>query len=119
MSKDKQRLVDYLSHILEAIERINRYCGQMTKESFLDNELIQDAVVRNLEIIGEASRNIERHHQEFALAHADIPLAVAYQMRNAIAHGYFKIDWEIVWTTIQKDLPRFHALIQAARAEQA
>lgn len=117
MSKDQQRLVDYLSHILQAIERIDRYCDRMDKETFLGNELVQDAVVRNLEIIGEASHNIERYHQDFAAAHAGIPLAVAYQMRNAVAHGYFKVDWDIVWATIQKDLPRYDALIRAAREE--
>lgn len=58
MSKDQQRLVDYLSHILQAIERIDRYCDRMDKETFLGNELVQDAVVRNLEIIGEAAPSV-------------------------------------------------------------
>lgn len=105
MSRDKQRLADYLSHILEAIARIHRYTDDVTDWAFLQNELLQDAVIRNFEIIGEASRNIERHYPEFAAAHPEVPLAFAYEMRNALAHGYFKVDLEIVWKTIERDLP--------------
>jgi uncharacterized protein with HEPN domain len=72
---------------------------------FLGNAMAQDAVIRNLEIIGEASHNIEQHHPDFAAAHPELPLAFAYQMRNAVAHGYFKVDLEIVWKTIHNDLP--------------
>src|ERR1017187_5889040 len=65
----------------------------------------QDAVIRNFEIIGEASRNIERNCPEFTAAHPDLPLLNAYEMRNALAHGYFRVDLEIIWKTIQNDLP--------------
>lgn len=58
MSRDQQRLADYLAHIIEAIERIGRYTEDMDDLAFLSNPLVQDAVIRNLEIIGEASRNI-------------------------------------------------------------
>ena len=75
---------------------------------------MQDAVIRNFEVIGEASNNIEKQHPEFVASHSDLPLAYAYQMRNAIAHGYFKVDLEIVWNTIQRDLPSLRARIQAA-----
>jgi len=81
---------------------------------FLHDEMIQDAVIRNLEIIGEASHSIERHFPDFAAANPDLPLAFAYQMRNAVAHGYFKIDLEIVWKTIQNDLADFYAQVNAA-----
>jgi uncharacterized protein with HEPN domain len=57
MTRDKQRLVDYLQHICEAIARIERYTQGMGEAAFLSNQLIQDAVVRNFEIIGEASIN--------------------------------------------------------------
>lgn len=106
MSRDRQRLASYLGHILEAIERIERYTLDMDGVAFLNSSLVQDAVIRNFEIIGEASNNIEKHYPEFAAAHPELPLAFAYQMRNAIAHGYFKVDFEIVWRTIHRDLPR-------------
>ena len=108
MSRDKQRLVDYLVHILEAIERINRYTDDMVEVAFLENPLVQDAVIRNFEIIGEASHNIEVHYPEFAAAHPELPLVFAYEMRNAVAHGYFKVDFEIVWKTIHSDLTGLH-----------
>lgn len=105
MSRDQQRLSDYLGHILEAIQRIHRYTEDMVEVIFLGDELVQDAVIRNFEIIGEASRNIARHYPDLAAAHPEIPFAFAYEMRNALAHGYFKVDFEIVWKTIKRDLP--------------
>lgn len=117
MSRDQQRLADYLAHILEAIERIYRYTEDMDEPAFLHNLLVQDAVIRNVEIIGEASNNIEKHYPEFASNHPDLPLAFAYQMRNAVAHGYFSVDFEIVWKTIQRDLPDFASKIREAQID--
>ncbi|TXT28188.1 MAG: hypothetical protein FD131_3321 [Rhodocyclaceae bacterium] len=114
MSRDLQRLPDYLAHILEAIERIDRYTEDMDELAFLNNQMAQDAVVRNFEIIGEASNNIEKHYPEFAAAHPELPLAFAYQMRNAVAHGYFKVDFEIVWKTIHSNLPELCQQVKAA-----
>ncbi len=73
-------------------------------------------MIRNLEILGEASNNIEKHYPDFAASHPELPLSFAYQMRNAIAHGYFKVDFEIVWKTIHRDLPSLHSRIQHAQA---
>ena len=64
----------------------------MDELTFLVNKLVQDAVIRNFEVIGEASNNIEKHYPEFVVEHPELPLASAYQMRNAVAHGYFKVD---------------------------
>ena len=116
MSRDPQRLPDYLWHILEAIERIQHYVDAMDEVGFLGSKLVQDAVIRNLEVIGEASRNIERAHPDFAAAHPELPLALANDMRNALSHGYFKVDLGIVWTTIQGNLPDLHAQVQDALA---
>jgi uncharacterized protein with HEPN domain len=117
MTRDQQRLTDYLGHIQEAIERIERYIEDIDEISFLQNEMAQDAVLRNLEIIGEASHNIEQHYLEFASKHPNLPLAFAYQMRNAVAHGYFKVDLEIVWKTLHNDLPGLHEQIGRALEE--
>jgi len=76
-----------LAHILEAIERIEQYTQDMSEAAFLDNQMAQDAVIRNIEIIGEASNNIEKHYPDFADTNHELPLAFAYQMRNAVAHG--------------------------------
>jgi len=117
MSRDPLRLADYLGHVAEAIERITRYTENMTLGQFSSDELVQDAVTRNLEVIGEASNNIEKGFPESAAVHPEIPLAFAYQMRNAIAHGYFKVDLQIVFATIQNDLPGLHGRVQRAVAE--
>lgn len=116
MKQNTQRLADYLSHILAAIERIDRYTTSLDEASFLQNEMVQDAVIRNLEIIGEASHNIDSLYPEFAAAHPELPLAFAYQMRNAVAHGYFKVDLEIVWKTIRNDLPGLSKQIREVEA---
>ena len=108
------RVPDYLGHILKAIERIVRYTEDMDEVAFLDNELVQDAVIRNIEIIGEASNNIQRVDAEFAARHEDIPWLVMYTMRNRVSHGYDKVDLEIVWKMIQSDLPGLYAQIQGA-----
>ncbi len=78
MTREQQRLTNYLGHIREAIERIFRYVEDIDEVMFLQNELAQDAVIRNVEIIGEASRNIGQRHPEFALGHPELPLAFAY-----------------------------------------
>ncbi len=114
---DQQRLADYLSHILEAIERIDRYTENMSEVAFLEDEMSQDAVIRNFEVIGEASHNIEVHYPKFASTHPELPLAFAYQMRNAVAHGYFKVDLEIVWKTLQNDLSELYQQVQGTLAD--
>ena len=67
--------------------------------------MIQDAVIRNFEIIGEASKNVERVAPEFVAAHPDLPLAFAYDMRNLLAHGSYKVDVAVFGKTIERDLP--------------
>lgn len=116
MTRDQQRVDGYLAHILEAIERIRRYTEGMDEPAFMSNGLVQDAVIRNFEVIGEASNNIVKHHPGFAEAHPELPLSFAYQMRNAVAHGYFKVDFAIVWQTVQRELPTLHELVERARA---
>lgn len=110
--KDILRIPDYLEHIVVAIERIHRYVEDISEVDFLDDEKTQDAVVRNLEIIGEASRNIERYHPAFAESHPEVPWIFMYAMRNRIAHGYFKVDFELVWKTIHEDLPELHRQVR-------
>lgn len=110
------RVPDYIEHILKAIERIDRYTADMDEAGFLGSELVQDAVIRNIEIIGEASNNIQRVAPEFAAQHDDIPWMVMYTMRNRVSHGYDKVDLEIVWKTIQGDLPGLFEQVEAALA---
>ena len=102
---DIPRLADYLDHILQSITNIREYVAGMDEAEFAKDRRTQDAVIRNFEIIGEASRNIERRYPEFAASHPEVPWSVAYEMRNVLAHGYFKVDIGVIWTTIESDLP--------------
>lgn len=84
----------------------------MAEVVFLDDEKTQDAVIRNFEIIGEASRNIEIYHPVYAAEHSEIPWTLMYTMRNRVTHGYFKMDFELVWKTIHEDLPELYQQIR-------
>jgi len=110
------RTIDYLGHILQAIERIQRYTADLDEAAFLHSELVQDAVIRNIEIVGEAANNVLRMAADFAAAHPDIPWQVMYTMRNRLTHGYEQVDLEIVWRTTQSDLPVLHRQVQQALA---
>ena len=109
---DKLRLIDYLQHILQAIQRIEHYTEDLTDVAFLEDVRTQDAVIRNFEIIGEASMNIERRYSDFAANYPDMPWSIAYEMRNALAHGYFNVDLGIVWKTIRTDLPPLYTQVR-------
>lgn len=107
------RLADYLTHILTAIERIGEYTAELDAAAFAADERTQDAVIRNIEVIGEASRRIQVRHPEFVAEPPELPLSSAYQMRNAVAHGYFEVDVDIVWKTVMNDLPSLAASVHA------
>ena len=115
MKHGRPRLPEYLDHILDAIDRIERYTAGMTVETFMQNQLVQDAVIRNFEIIGEASRNLRQNYPEFCESYPNLPLESAYGMRNALAHGYFAVDLELVWNTVRNSLPELQRQIQLAR----
>ncbi|WP_216636748.1 HepT-like ribonuclease domain-containing protein [Endozoicomonas ascidiicola] len=77
-----------------------------------DERLDPGFFIRNLEIIGEASHNVDKHFPQFVKDHNDVPFIYAYEMRNSLAHGYFKVDLPIVWQTIQNDLPALASSVQ-------
>lgn len=107
------RLGDYLQHIVLAIDRIERYTAGLDEAGFVADTKTQDAVVRNIEVVGEAARNIQRHHPSFSATEAQVPWAVMVGMRNRVSHGYFALDWALIWATVQHDLPPLRAQVQA------
>ena len=107
------RLADYVQHILQAIGNIQDYTAGMDLAAFMADRKTSDAVIRNLEVIGEASNNIAKNHADFAARHPEVPWAFAYEMRNTLAHGYFTVDPAIVWQTIQNDLPALQRQVSA------
>lgn len=100
----------YLRHILDAIEQINEYVDGIERATFDANPMLQDAVVRQLEIVGEASRQLT---DSFRDRHDDIPWRAIIGMRNRIAHDYLNIDLDIVWEVVQRDLPELSRQIRS------
>jgi uncharacterized protein with HEPN domain len=105
--KHPERVEDYLCHIVEAIERATSYLEPLHDfDAFQTNHQVQDAVVRNIEIIGEAVNKINSVAPEFIDRHPQLPWAQMRAMRNVVIHEYFFVDLRVVWTTIRDDLPR-------------
>ncbi|MDR7148137.1 uncharacterized protein with HEPN domain [Hydrogenophaga palleronii] len=93
------RTADYLLHIVEAIDNIQNYTASQDAAIFKADRKTQEAVIRNLEIIGEVCNSVVKNGPAFAQSHPQVPWGFAYEMRNALAHGYFTVDLDIVWTT--------------------
>lgn len=79
--------------------------------------ILQDAVIRNIEILGEAANNLLQADPEFAAKHPEIPFAQIYGMRNRVSHGYFAVDVEMIWETVQADVPELRRRILPALDE--
>ena len=103
--RQPDRVVDHLQNALAAIARIEAYLEGQDEASFLGSELVQDAVIRNLEVIGEALHQVEENEPSFRAEHSDVPWDEAYGMRNLLSHGYFKVRPELVWSTVKENLP--------------
>jgi uncharacterized protein with HEPN domain len=99
----------YLLHILEAIEKIENYISTAGFDSFSSNNMMIDAVVRELEIIGEASRNLSDEFQE---RHFEIPWYKIKAMRNVLIHEYFGVNLKVVWDTCRNDMPTLKTFVQ-------
>ncbi len=91
----------FLEHILESIEQIEKYTAGVSREQFENSLNVQDAVLRRLEIIGEAVKNLPT---EFKEEHPDIPWKKIAGTRDFLTHEYFDVDIDLVWGVIQKDL---------------
>ncbi len=107
------RVPDYLSHIIDAAQRIATYTAGMAREQFLASLLVQDAVIRNLEVIGEAARNIELADPGFPTQHPELAWSSMQGMRHRLAHGYYRVNLDIVWVTVQRDVPQLLAQAKA------
>ncbi|HVM71453.1 MAG TPA: DUF86 domain-containing protein [Anaerolineales bacterium] len=97
-----------LGHIYDAIARIESYVNKVDKSTFLSNTMMQDAVVRQLEIIGEAARNIS---DDLIEKHPELPWFEMRAIRNKIVHDYLEVNTEIIWDTVKNDLPSLKPLI--------
>ncbi|RSN68422.1 DUF86 domain-containing protein [Candidatus Korarchaeum cryptofilum] len=100
MKRDKV----YLEHILEAISNIEKFIEGLAKEEFFEDVEKQYAVLRGLEVIGEATKNLSK---ELRAKHRGVPWRDIAGMRDKLTHAYFNVDLEIVWRTIKVEIPKF------------
>lgn len=98
--------------ILDAIARIERYIEGLSFEQFQADQKTVDAVVRNLEIIGEAVRHLAASHEDLP---GDIPWRDVAGMRDILVHEYFGVDVSILWRTVTDDLPALRVALQELR----
>jgi uncharacterized protein with HEPN domain len=105
--KRPDRVEDYLEHIAQAVRRAMEYVERLgSATAFRQSQRDQDAVIRNIEIIGEAARLIQKNAPEFVTAHPELPWVEMRVMRNKMIHDYFDVDVIVVWSTVKDDLPR-------------
>lgn len=105
-----------LNDILDAIRKIEKYVAKLSYHTFISDELIQDAVIRNLEIIGEAVKNIPQILKD-GLPEVEWKKIVG--LRDIITHAYFGIDEEIIWDIIKNKLPKLKAKINEINLDQS
>jgi len=109
------RLPDYLDHMLEAARQACAYAQGMSKEEFLADKRTQQAVILNLILIGEEATKLLKDDDAFADRYPQVPWRSMKGMRNRIAHGYFEINLDTVWETIQTALPKLIEQLPAIR----
>jgi uncharacterized protein with HEPN domain len=97
----------YLLHIRDSIVRIDRYAS-LGRDAFESDSMVQDAVIRNLEVIGEAVKSLEPSFRE---QHPEIPWSSIAGMRDRLIHHYFQVDLELVWNVIVKHLPALREVV--------
>lgn len=100
----------FIGHILESIEKIEKYTKNLTKEKLTKDEKIQDAIIRRIEVIGEAAKNMPN---DFRNEHLEVEWSEIIRTRDKITHHYFGVDLDIVWDIVKRDLPDLKKKIQA------
>lgn len=108
MAKERDERL-YLADIHSAIERILRYTAA-GRDAFLADPMMQDAVVRNLEIMGEAVKGLS---DSVRAAHPEVPWKKISGMRDRVIHGYFQVDLDIVWEVVEKELETLRRQVAA------
>lgn len=92
----------YLRHIIDSFERIEHYLEGISKEEFFKTGSLQDAVIRQLEIMGEAARNLS---DDLRLSNPQVPWRQMVGLRNRVIHAYFEVNLQIIWEIVKGDLP--------------
>ena len=111
MNKEDLTAKDFLQHILEAADRALDYTNGMGRKEFSADTMVQDAVIRNVEIIGEAANNLLDVAPGIGASYPSIPFTQIRGMRNRVAHGYFAVSLSMIWDTVQVDIPELRQQI--------
>lgn len=117
MSESENRLPDYLDHIRQAAVDARSFVEGLSRSDFLADKRTQQAVIMNLIIIGEAATKVMDGYAGFTQAHAGVAWRSMRNMRNRMAHGYFDIDLDVVWKTVQEWLPDLLEQLPAVRRD--
>jgi len=112
LNTHEDRAVDYVEHIVGAIDQIEAYTAGLQKAQFMANHLVQDGVIRQLLVIGEASSRLIRQCPIFTAAHPEVAWKSAYDTRNQLVHGYTDVDLDVVWGIVLNELPTMRAQLQ-------
>lgn len=113
----ESRLSDYLNHTQQAATDACGFVEGLPKDGFLNDKRTQQAVTMSLIIIGGAATKVMDDYAEFAKAHPEVPWRSMRGMRNRIAHGYFDINLDVVWNTVQTALPELLNQLPAVRQD--
>jgi len=105
----------FLEDIREAAEKIAKYIEGLDYTKFMENDMVCDAVVRNLEIAGEAARNIS---DELRTRYSQIPWRQLVGLRNIMIHAYFGVDYENIWKIVSEELPAISSSISTILQEE-
>jgi uncharacterized protein with HEPN domain len=111
------KLPDYLGHMQSAAEDACGFMVGMSKTSFFDDRRSQNAVVMSLIVLGEAAARVMDLYPDFVILHPEIPWRKMRGMRNRITHGYFEVDFEMVWETVTTALPELMSQLTAVRRD--
>ncbi len=105
----KRTEIEYIEDILEHIKKIEKFTENCDYEEFVENELVAYAVIRCIEIIGEAVKKLPK---ELTEKYQDVPWSKIAKMRDFLIHRYHKIDLKVVWITVKEDIPQTKPLIE-------
>jgi len=107
---------EFLSDIQEAIRRMREYTVGMTYQAFLEDTRTQDAVIRNLEIIGEATKNLSK---DLRKRHPHVPWKGMAGVRDRLIHHYFGVNLDIVWQIVTDELPKVASQVESILQEES
>lgn len=98
----------YLIHIHECIQRIEEYLGGGGRDAFMDSTMVQDAIIRNLQMLSESTMRVS---EEMQASHSEVEWYKIRGFRNVLVHDYLGVDLKMVWNILENDLPKLKAAV--------